>query len=62
MRQIYLSPHPDDAALCAGGLIHEDTSVPRRGRLWIVRVAPMISARSRIVTSPSPRASGGSRG
>jgi len=34
VRWIYLSPHPDDAALCAGGLIHDQAQAGARVEIW----------------------------
>jgi len=34
MRWIYLSPHPDDAALCAGGLIYEQRRAGEAVQIW----------------------------
>ena len=34
MRWIYLSPHPDDAALCAGGLIYDQTRSGMQVEIW----------------------------
>jgi LmbE family N-acetylglucosaminyl deacetylase len=34
MRWIYLSPHPDDAALCAGGLIFDQSRAGREVQIW----------------------------
>lgn len=34
MRWIYLSPHPDDAALCAGGLIYDQVQGGEQVEIW----------------------------
>jgi LmbE family N-acetylglucosaminyl deacetylase len=34
MRWIYLSPHPDDAALCAGGLIYDQSRAGEVVEIW----------------------------
>jgi LmbE family N-acetylglucosaminyl deacetylase len=36
MRWIYISPHLDDAVLCAGGLIHEQTRAGLQVEIWTV--------------------------
>ncbi len=34
MRYVYLSPHPDDAALSAAGLIHDLTQTGNAVEIW----------------------------
>ena len=34
MRWIYLSPHPDDAALCAGGMIYDQAQAGEQVEIW----------------------------
>jgi LmbE family N-acetylglucosaminyl deacetylase len=34
MRWIYLSPHPDDAALCAGGMIYDQARAGEQVEIW----------------------------
>ena len=36
MRWVYLSPHPDDAALCAGGLIFDQCRAGEEVEIWTV--------------------------